>query len=276
MISGTLLHAIEAIVLLGYFCAMGGYILFFAHQEPRQARMASRILGATVAIHMTWWVLKIHRLGYFPFSQWADCVSFIAFALALGYLFIELAARERRMGFCITPLPFLLQALAIHQLWRSNLAVQPPAELHSAWANLHVATALIACAAFALSFCVSVMYLMLSREIRSKILGRFFHRIPPLAVLDEINAKLLALGLALFTVAVAVGIIWEQVESVERIPAAGQALMMAIWACYGVNVLGGMKFGWQGARMSLLSIFNFTLVLVAIILGGFAGKTFHG
>ena len=112
-----LLHFFEALAALGYLGATCFYCVFFAKQKPRHARIGSRFITIAVAVHLTWWIMKTCMLGFFPFTQWQDCVSFIALALAVNYLYIELSQRERRMGVFVVPVIFLLQILALHQLW---------------------------------------------------------------------------------------------------------------------------------------------------------------
>ena len=47
----------------------------------------------------------------------------------------------------------------------------------------------------ALTFCAGVMYLIQERQLKSKQPGMWSNRLPSLWVLDELNAKALALGL---------------------------------------------------------------------------------
>ena len=74
---------------------------------------------------------------------------------------------------------------------------------------LHVTLNTWAYAAFALSFVLSLIYLIQDRVLRSRRLGVAFWRFPALDVLDRMARSSVYVGLVALIVGVAMGLVWE-------------------------------------------------------------------
>src|SRR6202044_883866 len=84
-----------------------------------------------------------------------------------------------------------------------------PTVPHGALFALHVTLNTWAYAAFALSFVLSLIYLIQDRVLRSRQLGAAFWRFPALDVLDRMARSSVYVGLAALLIGVGIGLTWE-------------------------------------------------------------------
>jgi ABC-type transport system involved in cytochrome c biogenesis permease subunit len=153
MLSDTFLHILEILTTAGYLATTAAYLWFFLHTKERAGQLAARTFVAAAAVHTLWGIAKGIRLGYFPLANWFDCVSFIAWALAVGYVYIELSTKDRRMGVFVVPVVAGFQLLALLWLLANPVGVDIPESLKSGWFGVHLGSSVFACSAFSLSFC---------------------------------------------------------------------------------------------------------------------------
>ena len=271
-----ILNALSSLATLVYLAALGICVFHFARADENGRKQTSRVLFAAVAIHTLWLVVKTLRLGFFPFGNWFDCISFIAWAIAIGYIYIELTTKDRRMAIFVLPVVFLFQVLAWFQLLGQPLVTRLPETLQSPLFGIHIGAALFACSAFSLSFCLSLSYLLLSQEIRLKRLGFFFRRLPPLGNLERMNYRVILLGFLLLTIAIVSGGIWmEQIPDHKWLSDPKQILSVVLWLLYAGNLHTRYMMGWQGSRTALFSSLNFIFLAIVIIAASLMGNSFH-
>lgn len=255
----------DALLLLSallYTVSAGAYALNF------QSKSASRGSVGTSAL-LAGWVAQTFFLGLLtaltgsiPLTKEA-LPALCAWLIVIVYLYLELTSRERSLGALIVPIVWLLQVLAIPQLYGVDEAATTP---HSGgWFRLHVLAYILAYGAFAISCVSAVMYVMLLGEIQQKHLGYFYERLPSLDVLDLLNNRAASFGFLLLTAGVVSSTVWAYQEMdrawVWAEPAVAPLLLT--WVIYAGHVFARYASGWQGRRAAYLSIAGFTLVILA-------------
>ncbi len=99
--------------------------------------------------------------GHIPLSNMYESMVFFAWAIILLYLFFEWKFKSRALGVVVTPLAFLaIASVSLSPEISQEIEPLVPA-LQSNWLTGHVATSFFGYAAFAVSFVVSVVYLLL-------------------------------------------------------------------------------------------------------------------
>src|SRR6185295_3440164 len=111
----------------------------------------------------------------------------------------------------------------------------PSAETRGTLFSLHVTFAILAYAAFTLSFVLSLLYLVQSRQIRRAKTGILFARLPALEVIGRMNRTSVSIGLTTLSLSVALGILWAS----------------RVW-----GKLGDAKLGWA---LTTLVLYGFLL-----------------
>src|SRR5271170_7179518 len=126
----------------------------------------------------------------------------------------------------------------------------------------HVTLNTWAYAAFALSFVLSVIYLVQDRVLRSRRLSVAFWRFPALDVLERMARSSVYVGLVALIFGVAMGLIWEhRLRGSYSFGDPKVIVTLAILAVYAAYLLLSRNANWRGARAALLCAMNFLIVL---------------
>lgn len=118
---------------------------------------------------------------------------------------------------------------------------------------------MLAYAAFALSFVLSVLYLIQASQIRRGRTGVLFARLPALDVIGRMNRTSVAIGIVVLSISVALGVAWAR-QVWAGLGDAKLVFALVTLLVYGL-LLWMDRRGWEGPRVALLSIVGFVLVL---------------
>jgi HemX protein len=186
-------------------------------------------------------------------------MSLFAWLLGITYLGLEIFHRQRSVGAFVT---LLLVA------WVSGLGfISPGAPVARVPARgplfaFHVTLNTWAYAAFALSFVLSLIYLVQDRVLRSRRLGAAFWRFPALDVLDRMARSSVYVGLVALTLGAAMGFVWERRLSGGYSFGDPKVIVtFAILGVYAAYLLLAHNATWRGARAALLCAMNFVIVM---------------
>jgi ABC-type transport system involved in cytochrome c biogenesis permease subunit len=195
-----------------------------------------------------------------PYHDLYGSMSLFGWLLAVTYLGLELYHRQRSVGAFV--LPFILVFfLAAHLAPADRL---PPPALHGAVFAFHVTLSILAYAAFALSFVLSIIFLGEERLLRRHELGNMVWRLPPLELLERMSRSSVLVGLVAITIGTALGFI-----SVDRLTGQYWFYDPKYIVTLLVLLLYVLYFGlartaaWRGSRASKLCVFNFAVVVLS-------------
>ncbi|MBW1641319.1 MAG: c-type cytochrome biogenesis protein CcsB [Deltaproteobacteria bacterium] len=205
--------------------------------------------------------LESYRLGigHAPLSNQYESLVFFSFVIAIIYIVIEQKYNTRVLGAFAVSIAFLVMAYA--SLPGINDRIQPliPA-LKSNWLIAHVITCFIGYGAFAISFCISIMYLL--KHGGSKDKNSLVSYLPELNVLDELTYQMVMFGYLFLTIGIITGAVWAN-------SAWGrywgwdpkETWSLITWLVYAILLHTRFMRGWQGRRIAFLSIIGFLAVL---------------
>jgi cytochrome c-type biogenesis protein CcsB len=160
------------LAMYAYVVASLLYIIFLVFKKKGVGLGATLVtaagfLGHTAAILMRWresYVQLGPGNGYLPMSNMYESMVFFAWSIILIYLFMEWKYKSRAMGVVVAPLAALgIAAVSLSPYFSDEIEPLVPA-LQSNWMTIHVATCFFGYAAFAISFAVSVIYLLLNTD----------------------------------------------------------------------------------------------------------------
>src|SRR6267378_3157522 len=136
----------------------------------------------------------------------------------------------------------------------------PPA--HGPLFALHVTLNILAYAAFALSFVLSVIYLLQNRLLRHHRLGTMFWQLPALEVLERMSRSSVIVGMVSLGVGMVLGFVWaSRIRGQFWNADAKEIVTLVIFAAYASYVWLGRTSAWRGARASRLCVLNFIFVI---------------
>jgi len=161
--------------LAAYLAASVAYIVYLAFRSEKIGVAATVItlfgfIVQTIALGMRWYE-KAQMMGFGhipPLSNMYESMVFWGWSIVLIYLIFEKIYKNRALGAIVTPLAVItIAAISIAPNISKDIQPLVPA-LQSNWLSVHVITSFLGYAAFAISFGVSVLYLILASDRRSE------------------------------------------------------------------------------------------------------------
>jgi len=249
------------VILLAYLLAS---LLFWLSMGLRQRwlfQLASGLSGGGFG-------LQTAMLGYRLYTQtfpwWGDMATslgLLSWAIMAVYVVVVWRYRIEALGSFIVPLAFLAAAAAGVPV---STPVQFPLAVQHVWLGLHIVLALLGYAALTLTFCVGVMYLIQERQLKSKHPGAWYHHLPSLTLLDELNAKALLLGFPLLTQGIITGSVWAKYVHGSYLQWSLTSLpLLLAWLIYALLLGGRRALGWQGTKAARATVGGFIVVLAS-------------
>jgi ABC-type transport system involved in cytochrome c biogenesis permease subunit len=222
-------------------------------------RTATALLGAGILVHYFYLYQRSLMLHTVPYDDLYGSMSLFAWLLALTYLGLELVHRQRSVGAFVTLL-LICWIGALRILTPRSLPV--PTVPRGTLFALHVTLNTWAYAAFALSFVLSLIYLIQDRVLRSRRLGVAFWRFPALDVLDRMARSSVYVGLVALIAGVSMGLIWQhRMSGGYSLGDPKVIITVAILGVYLAYLFLARNAAWRGARAALLCALNFVIVL---------------
>jgi len=166
-----------------------------------------------------------------PMKSLPDVLVFVAWSVVLLYFLVGPPFHVSLLGIFTAPLVTALHLIAF--LFPGGFPAYP-ARTVDGWVELHIATSLIAYAAFALACITGVMYLLQERLLKRHAIGvgGLFYQLPPIQGLARVIQKLVWLGVLLLSIGVAISL-------KINIPVGNSKIIFA-WLVWGLYVLIGL------------------------------------
>jgi ABC-type uncharacterized transport system permease subunit len=253
-------HLFLILTVVAYGLSLGLYLRFLNTGRELLGRLGTIFLALGLVAHYFALLERSRGLHTVPYHDLYGSMSLFGWLLALTYLGLELYHRQRSVGAFVVPF-ILVFFLAAHLAPPDRLS-PPPA--HGVIFALHVTLSILAYAAFALSFVLSLIFLGEERLLRNHKLGNMVWRLPSLDLLERMSHSSVIIGLASIAVGTALGFIW-----VDRL--TGQywyydskyAITLLVLLLYILYLQLARTTAWRGARASILCIFNFVVVVLS-------------
>ncbi len=260
MNSSLLLSIVTFIYCLASFLYIATWV--FKKTAPAVAATWVAIIalvGNVAGIGMRWYESYQIGYGHVPLSNLYESLVFFAATIVIIYLVVEYSYKNRTFGAFVMPIAFLCMAYASFGTMNK---IQPliPA-LKSNWLIAHVITCFFGYAAFAISFGVSLIFLLKDRSQDSDE-GAARSLLPSVTVLEELTHQMVTFGFLFLTIGIITGAVWAN-------SAWGsywtwdpkETWSLITWFVYATLLHARFARGWGGRRIAYLSIIGFMAVL---------------
>jgi ABC-type uncharacterized transport system permease subunit len=195
-----------------------------------------------------------------PYQDLYGSMSLFGWLLALTYLGLELIHRQRSVGAFV--LPCVLALFISANLFPESVA--SPAPARGSLFALHVTMSILAYSGFAISFVLSLMFLLQDRVLRGRSLGPMFWRFPALELLERMSRTSVLVGLGSMSLGIVFGYMSAAKTSANFWNAdAKNIVTLVIFGIYAAYLLLGRSAAWRGARASILCVVNFVIVILS-------------
>ncbi len=248
-----------------YLISSLGYLIFAAFQNKKLGILSTLLLTVGLIFHSGGLVfrwLETHRTGYgyIPLSNMYESLIFFSWTIVLVYLILEFKYRQKIIGVFVTPIAFLTIALtSIIPGIDAKITPLVPA-LQSNWLTIHVTTCFLGYASFAVSFGISILYLV--RDKREGHQGGGLRWLPSVSILDEINYKSIVIGFPMLTLGIITGAAWAHYAwGTYWSWDPKETWSLITWFIYAAFLHARFTRDWRGKKSAVLSIAGFTAVL---------------
>ena len=219
-------------------------------------------LALGLAVHLCGMLLHFALSGQSPFTNMLVVISWLVIVLIVAGLLGERYARVRHLGLLSAPLAFLglLYPLLMPVRFEEaeSILVQYP------FLGVHVVLTSLGHIGFALSFCAAIAYLIQHQALKKGQLNRY---LPPLDTAAEATFRFAGGGFSLFTLGLAMGIIWLFGAPGEHLAGEDTKIWLALptWLVFAAYLYLRGIGGRHGRRLKWLVIAGFLLGLVNLI-----------
>jgi HemX protein len=199
--------------------------------------------------------------GGCPLGNTFELVQFVAWSAMVVYFFVGTAFRVSLLGLFTAG---YAAALALISLLIPPWDAVRGQKIFGAnpWIELHAALAVFSYGVFGLLALTSLMQLLQNWSLKHKRLNGLFWFLPSVVQLDQINTRMLALGVLLLTFSLAVGAVWWR-QDTASVDIAKLVVTIGVWAAYlGVLLLRwrtwlvSVRFAWVCLVMFILALLS--------------------
>ncbi|HZQ83019.1 MAG TPA: cytochrome c biogenesis protein CcsA [Gaiellaceae bacterium] len=194
------------------------------------------------------------RADGFPWAGWSASLDLFVWLIVGAYLIWGCRPRYRLLGLAVMP---LAAALFVVARIGGAMHAHPNSGYGTAFLVLHVGLVLAAFAGFTLAAALAGLYLWEERRLKRRAADILRLRLPPLASLELLTRRTVAVSLPLLTLGLVAGFVRLREE--HRGLDALEAVTLLTWAVYG----GFVGLRPTGRRAAYLALGGFALVIVA-------------
>ena len=228
----------------------------------RLAWAAFGLMVVGLAAHATGLTLRTLLVGRAPMSNMYESLVFAVGGMVALAAVLDRVYKNPLIGLAGALLGFLFLVIAVKMPVHQSRINQLMPALQSSWLTYHVTTVMLSYSAFALSFFLSVSYLIKNAAGGDQTRLRILRAMPSLEALDFFNYRIIAVGFPLLTVGVFTGAVWAATAWGRPWAFDPKETWSAItWLIYGIYLHTRLKGGWKGRRSALLAVAGFLAVL---------------
>lgn len=253
-------HLFPVLTGVAYLLSLISYARFLNTGNKLRGRLGTLLLGLGLVAHYFALLERSRGSHTVPYHDLYGAMSLFGWLLALTYLGLEFYHQQRSVGALV--LPFILVFFLVAQFAPAD-RLSPP-DAHGPTFAFHVALNILAYSAFALSFVLSVIFLVEERFLRSHKLGGVVWRLPSLELLERMSQSSVLIGLVSISIGTAFGFLWVyRLSDKYSFYDPKYAITLLVLILYAAYFRLARATGWRGARASKMCIFNFVVVFLS-------------
>lgn len=260
-------------ILITLLCATFFFFYFLFTLEEKWGRVGIFFLSLDIVFSFLYLLLKAIALGYFPITNLHIALVFFQFLIIVLFFVLYYNFRIMVLGIFLSPLSLLLIIISAFAN-RETSEVIPI--LQSFWLPIHVMSAFIGNALFALSFVISIVFVIENFRLKKKKFDSFGKYLPSLTMLDNINYFCIVYGFPFMTLGIITGAIWAQYAIGSYWNNDPKEIWSLItWFLYAALLHLRLITGWKGKKVAIFSIFAFTILIFSFVGVTYFFKGYH-
>ncbi len=248
-----------------YLVCSLGYLIFATSRSKILGTMSTFILTVGLLIHSGGLVFRwveTHQTGYgyVPLSNMYESLVFFSWTTVLVYLILEFKYGQKIIGVFVTPFAFLAIALTSLIPGVDSKIIPLVPALQSNWLAIHVITCFLGYASFAVSFGISILYLIQDKKGTQEEGSTKW--LPATSILDEINYRSIVIGFPMLTLGIITGAAWANYAWGSYWSwDPKETWSLITWFVYAAFLHARFTRDWRGKKAAILSVVGFSAVL---------------
>ncbi len=256
----------RALLWLGALLYLAGFLTGLVALTRRSTPAALRtILNAFLVAGWIFQMTGLHvrglAVGGCPLGNTFEVVQFVAWSAMVVYFFVGTTFRVSLLGLFTAgyaaSLAFVSLLVPSWDLVRGQRIFG-----NNPWIELHAALAVFSYGVFGLLALMSVMHLLQNWSLKHKRLTGLFWFMPSMVQLDQINFRLLLLGVLLLSFSLGVGAAWW-VRDTASVDLPKLIVTVSVWFAYLLigllrwrTRLVAVRFAWVCLVMFMLALLS--------------------
>ena len=271
-----LLATLNMFLPLLYAGVLATYIRhFFSSGRDDGTFWGTYMLYAALGLHGGFLILRGISTGHFPFATRSEFVSLLALSVGATYALEELRHDNANTGLFFVGMVLLFQTAS--SVWADwHIADVPPRARDPVY-GAHVVFTVFGFAGLTLSSLYALMYVLLSRQLKSRELGVIFRKLPPLTLLEKMSKLATTSGVVLLGLGLALGhwVAFQQFSTVDPLRHPLIVIADIAWISYLIGLIVAKVRGLSGIRMGYLSLAGYLLFMGAMVVVITQLEAFH-
>ncbi len=226
-------------------------------------------------------VARAGESGHAPFSNLWESMMLFVWATNAGYLILEYKHKFRAIGVFVMGLEFIAMISAsllpyrfksaeplnpaLQNKWHWLMDVLRPFGLEKyaiGWLDFHVFTTFIGYAGFAISFGLSLIYLLKERSEANGTKGGIMGAFPEARIIDELSYRAIAWGFPFLATGIVSGAVWANYAWGSYWSwDPKETWSLITWFIYAAYLHARVTRGWRGKRAAYISVAGFLAVI---------------
>jgi ABC-type uncharacterized transport system permease subunit len=225
----------------------------FAYASPRTSRAATWGVRVGWLAQTALLAVQAARTDGFPWSSWAGSLNLFVWLVVGAYLIWGCRPRFRLLGLAVMP---LAAALFVVARVGGGTETGDRSDYGNLFLVLHVGLVLAAFAGFTLAAGLAALYLWEERRLKRRAADILRLRVPPLATLERLTWRTIAVALPVLTLGLAAGLLRQRRDggSLDAL----EAVTLLTWLLYSAFLVTRPR----GRRAAVVALGGFALVIV--------------
>jgi ABC-type uncharacterized transport system permease subunit len=268
-ISQILSVLLPAIYLLVVF--LNAYI-FFGRKKNLENKIPLIII-ILIVVHAAQIILRGIAIEMLPLSTKFDALSFLAFAIVILTLVIELSNENKTIVYFAVLLSLSIQTIS-SLFYNWNLTPHPM--LINPIYAVHVVLAILGYSAISISALYALLYIMLYHNIKYHRFGLIYEKLPSLGHLERLSIRSVQIGIITLGLGILVGHLHAGDALGTYWPIDVKVIYNnIIWFGYFIGLIIAQIYKWRGRWMAYLAMVGFGILILTNIMIIFIDNTFH-
>ena len=249
------------------------YFNIFLKRKRTYEHLTTYFLVVLIFIYLVRAIVRMKALGVVPVSTAFDALSFLAFAILVVYLIIELSFKNKVSGIFIVSFAFIVEIIsAFNYNWEPETNVL----LANASFVAHASLNIVGYTALSLSAIYALMYVIQNHNVKKRKFNVLYDQLPALTHLEMMSIRSVLIGILTMGAGIFLGHLQTN-QAFGKFFLTDPKVVVTdiIWIAYFLGYVSARAFRWRGRRMAYLALSGFTVLTLGGIVVVVLAESFH-